>query len=169
MRFELIPHIGVNDIKLGMSRKEIVRILGEPEYSTEKSKLEFEDIIIPIPAKDGYFKNELQITFDDGGRADFIEFSGRAAKHTTVFFQGLNVFRTPAPELIRAIAEITKTEFDKDEEEIPYSYVFRAIDLAVWRQVIPQEDENKNMISQSDDGKYFWTIGIGVKGYYEKK
>jgi hypothetical protein len=166
MKFELTPHAGAGPVKLGMSRKDIVNILGAPEYSTEKSTLVFQDLTIPIPSKDGYFNNELQITFDENGKADFIEFSGRGAKHTTVCFNGVNVFRTSAPDLLRIINEITKTEYDKDEQEIPYSYVFRDLDLAVWRQVIPDMDESQNIIPESDDGRYFWTIGIGIKGYY---
>jgi hypothetical protein len=168
MRFDLTPHTGAGDIKLGMSRNAIRNILGAPESTTEKSVLKFEDIAIPTPAKDGYFENELQITFDDNGVADFIEFYGRGAEHTTVYLNGLDIFHIPAPDLIKAISETTKAAFDKDEEEIPYTYVFPDIDLAVWRQVTPEQDENKHQIPESDDGKYFWTIGIGVKGYYKK-
>jgi hypothetical protein len=167
-RFDLIPHTGANDIKLGMSREEVRKILGKPEYSAEKSTFEFQEISIPTPAKDGYFNNELQITFDDNGNADFIEFSGRGAGHVRVFLNGLDVFHTPAPDLIMAISRLTESGFDKEEEEIPYSYIFPDIDLGLWRQVLPQLDENENSIPEADDGKYFWTIGIGIQGYYQK-
>jgi hypothetical protein len=169
MRFDLFPHVGAGNIKLGMSRQEIRNILGEPDYSSEKSIFTFNDISLPQPAKDGYFENELQITFDDNSKADFIEFSGRGARHTKVYLNGLEVFRIPAPDLVRRIAETTKNEIDNEDEEIPYSYTFPAIDLAVWRQVLPQKNESEEQISESDDGKYFWTIGIGIKGYYTKQ
>ena len=169
MRFDLIPHVGASIIKLGMSREEIRSTLGKPEHSTEKSVFQFEEVAIQRPAMDGYFNSELQITFDDRGMADFIEFSGRGAKHTKVFLSGVDVFHTPAPDLIRTISAITKTEFDKDEEEMPYTYVFPDVDLGVWRQVVADQYEDENQIPESDDGKYFWTIGIGVKGYYKKE
>jgi hypothetical protein len=169
MRFDVTPHIGANDLKLGMSRNEIRRVLGDPEYSMEKSVFEFQDISIPTPARDGYFENELQISFDDSGKANFIEFSGRGARHTTVFLYGLGVFDTPAPDLIKVIAEKSNTQFDQEDEEVPYTYTFRDIDVSIWRPVIPEQDENENQIPESDEGKYFWNIGIGITGYNKKK
>lgn len=65
MRFDLEPHIRARDLKFGMTREETQTILGNPEYSSEKSVIDYGDFSMPIPAKDGYFKNELQITFDD--------------------------------------------------------------------------------------------------------
>lgn len=56
MRFDLEPHVGAGEIKLGMTKNEIRTILGKPEYSTEKSVIEYGDFSIPVPAKDGYFK-----------------------------------------------------------------------------------------------------------------
>lgn len=169
MRFDLEPHIGAGEVKLGMTREETRRILGTPEYSEEKSIMDNGDFSMPIPAKDGYFKNELQITFDDNDKVCFIEFSGKDSETIDVQFKGIKVFRTPAQQLIKGISELTNSEFDKEEDEIPYSYVHPSIDLAVWRQVIPEQDEQMEEISESDEGKYFWTIGIGVKGYYIKE
>jgi hypothetical protein len=166
MRFDLTPHTGASAIELGMTRKKIRSILGDPGSSSEKSVFEYGEVKIPVPAKDGYFENELQITFDDGGKADFIEFSGRAAKHTKVYLNGIDVFKIPAPQLLKKITESTNADFDKEEEEIPYSYVFKSIDLAVWRQIVPEIDEEKESVPDSHEGKYFWTIGIGIKGYY---
>lgn len=167
VRFDLIPHIGAGDIKLGMTRNEIRSILGTPDYSSENSKLDYGDITIPVPAKDGYYGNELQIAFDANNRANFLEFTGRGAKHTQVYLNGIDVFKVPAPKLIQEIKASTNVNFDKEEKEIPYSYVFPEIDLALWRQVTPQSDEEIEDIPDSDDGKYFWTIAIGIKGYYD--
>lgn len=166
MIFELKPHIGAGELKLGMQREEIHGILGNPEYSTEKSLMEYEGFAIPVSAKDGYFKNELQITYDDGGRVNFIEFSGKDSEFVKVYLKDIDVFNTPAQQLIREISNLTNSAFDKDDE-IPFFYVFPSIDLAVWRGVIPVGDEHTEEIPDSDEGKYFWTIGIGIKGYYK--
>lgn len=168
VRFDLIPHVGAGEVRLGMTRNAIRALLGTPESSSDKSILEFGDLTIPVPAKDGYYNNELQISFDENNRAEFIEFSGRGAKYTKVYLNEVDVFHVPAPILIQEIMDFTNTLFDEGEKEIPYSYVFPDIDLAVWRQVIPQVDEATEEIPDSDDGKYFWTIGIGIKGYYSK-
>lgn len=152
-----------------MTREQIQMILGKPEYSSDKYMMDFGDYSYPVSTKYGYFKNELQITFDDEDRANFIEFSGKNSEYVKVFLNDIEIFKTPAPELIKKIINSTNTDFDKDEEEIPYSYVFPSIDLAVWRQVIPEQDEQTEQIPESDEGKYFWTIGIGEKGYYKKE
>lgn len=168
MRFDLQPHIGAGDIKLGMTRAATRNILGIPEYSSKKSIMDYGDISIPVPAKDGYFHNGLQITFDDNNTADFIEFYGRNAPSIEVYLRDVEIFKTPAQELIRKIFSATGAEYDSADNEIPYSYVFPSIDLAIWRQVIPDQDELSEAIPHTDEGKYFWTIGIGVKGYYQK-
>lgn len=169
MKFDLKPHIGAGRIKLEMTRQDIRSILGEPEYSAEKSIMDYGDFSIPVPAKDGFFENELQVTFDADGKAEFIEFSGKDAEHTEVYLNGIEVFKISAPKLIDEIIKLTNGEFDKENDEIPYSYVFPSIDLAVWRQVIPELDEENEEIPDFDEGKYFWTIGLGIKGYYRKE
>ena len=169
MRFDLEPHIGAGVIKLGMTRAETRTVLGKPEYASDKSMMEYGDFTMPVSAKDAYFNNELQITFDDDNKADFIEFSGKDSEFIDVYLKGIKVFETPARQLVKEISNSTNAEFDEEEEEIPYSYVFPSIDLAVWRQVIPEQDEQNEEIPESDEGKYFWTIGIGIKGYYKKE
>ena len=169
MRFELKTHIGVGVVKFGQTREEIQLALGKPEYSSKKSIFNYGDFSLPVPAKIGYYKNELQITFDNEDRADFIEFSGKDSEYIEVYLSDIEIFKTPAPQLIEKISFTTNSEFDKDGNEIPYSYVFPSIDLAVWRQVVPILDEQSEPIPESDEGKYFWTIGIGKKGYFKKE
>jgi hypothetical protein len=169
MRFDIKPHVGANHIEFGMTKENVRKILGAPAYSSEKSVFKFEEISIPTPATDGYFENELQISYDDNNQVEFIEFSGRGSQFTTVYLDNIEVFKTPAKQLINTIEQLRLAEYDKTDEEIPFSYVFRNIDLAVWRQVVPDLDEDKEEIPEIEEGKYFWTIGIGSKGYYTKE
>lgn len=168
MQFDLIPHTGAGAIHLGMTRQQVRLILGEPETASMKSIFNYGEFSIDVPAKDGYFGNELQIHFDNQDKTEYIEFSGRNAKQTEVFVYGIDVFKTPAPVLIKKISEVSNAEYDSEDDEIPYSYIFPEIDLSVWRQVIPDCDEQRQEVPESDQGKYFWTIGIGSKGYYSK-
>lgn len=165
IRFDLEPHIGAGDLKLGMTRAESRAVLGTPYASSEKDVMVFGDISIPAPAKDSYFENELQVTFDDDHRVNFMEFCGRQAEHIEVYFNGIDVFKTPAQQLIQEISTATQAHYDEEDEEIPYAYVFPSIDLTVWRDDIPEQEEQQITILESEEGKYFWTIGIGVKGY----
>ena len=166
MKFNIKPHIGVGNLKFGMVREEIRKILGEPEYSTERESIEYEDFSLPTPAQDGYFENELQITYDEDFKAIFFEFYGKDAEHLKVYLNGLDVFKIPAPQLIKKITATTGSSFDVDDREVPYSYVFPDIDLSVWRQFVPEQDEHNQEVLEADEGKYFWTIAIGKKGYY---
>lgn len=168
MKFHLIPHIGAGNIKLGMGRIEIQSILGIPNFSTEKSTMNFGDIIIPVPAKDGFFNNELQVTYDEDKKVDFIEFSAKDSKTIQVLIEGINIFRTPASLLLQGVSKKIGSDYGKEGEEIPFSYTFPSLDLALWRPVVPELDENEVELPETEEGKYFWTVGIGVKGYFSK-
>ncbi len=169
MRFDLTHHTGARNVKLGMTQEEIQTILGEPLYKSGKSIMDYGDFSLPVSAKIGYFENELQITFDNDNKAEFIEFSGKDAQHTEVYIGEIDVFKVPASRLLKEITDLTGVEFDREEDEIPYSYVFPSLDLAVWRGIIPELDEENEEIPETDEGKYFWTIGIGIKGYYNRE
>ncbi|MCX2743341.1 hypothetical protein OO013_05660 [Mangrovivirga sp. M17] len=169
MKIEIKPHSGAGKLIFGMTRSEIREVMGKPEYSSEKSTIDYDDFSIPVPAKDGYFSNCIQISYDINNQAEFIEFSGKDEEQITILFYGVDVFNTPAPQLLRHITESTGAEIDMEDEEIPYSYVFPSLDLSLWRQVIPELNEETDEIPDSDEGKYFWTIGIGIKGYYENQ
>ena len=47
--------------------------------------------------------------------------------------------------------------FDPDDPELGHSYVFKALDLSLWR---PVDDEDE------PEGRTFMTVGIGRRGYY---
>ena len=142
MKFEIKPHIGTNEISFGMTRNEVHMKLGKPGFSKGKSVFEFNDVVIPEPAKDGYYENELQISYDENECVVFIEFSGKSSEHTNA-------------------------NYDEKDNETPYSCTFKNIDLGLWRSVIPEVDETLIDVPESDDGKYFWTVGIGSIGYYQ--
>jgi hypothetical protein len=168
MRFDLNPHVGTNGILFGMSREVVRKLLGTPFSSGEKSTFSSHGFTIPLPAKDGYWENSLQVLYDDNNCVNFIEFHGRGAQ-VKVFLEGIDIFQTPAPQLIADIQKKRGISFDESDPEIPYSYTFPDIDLAFWRQVIPELDEEKQPIPDSDEGKYFWTVAIGAKGYCRNK
>jgi len=166
LNFEIKLHIGANDITFGMHRNKVWEILGIPETSTEKSNFQFEDINIIESAKDCYWENELQISYNDNLFVNFLEFYGKDSKNTNVSLDGINIFKTPAVNVIKHVVEKYNTYFDNTDEEIPYSYTFKDLDLSFWRQEIPLLDENHFEISESDEGKYFWSFGFGDKNYY---
>ena len=52
-----------------------------------------------------------------------------------------------------------KTDYDRKDSEVPFSFVFSELELSFWRPTIPEDEFD-------EDGRFFETVGIGVKGYY---
>jgi hypothetical protein len=145
--FEILPLIGIANLKFDMSREESRISMPEPfsEQSDDKNA-------------DSYYNYSLQVSFDETGKLEFIEIS--RDEDIEAIFRGGNVFKIPANDLIEEIRQDFR--LDVDDDEFGYCFTFPDIELSFWRPVIP-EDEN------DEDGKYFSTVGIGRKGYFIKK
>lgn len=81
----------------------------------------------------------------------------------------VNVFKTPAEDLLNLLKLQEHMFFDPHDDEIPCTYTFHEYDFALWRQDVSIEGSPVEAITEDDPGKYFWSIGIGVKGYYSGK
>lgn len=144
---QVIPLKSAIDVNLGWTRKETLEKIGVPERKWENSD---------------HYQKELpmfSIDYDAENRVEYISISNPKNDGVKVLYQGTDVFVTPANELIKIIEKNTGLRYDRDDPELHYSFIFHDVDLSFWRPVIP-EDEN------DEDGKYFETIGIGIKGYY---
>lgn len=142
--FEVEPLEGIGEIKLGMDRK-VVRDLMDSVPATTGSRNQVES----------YHAGGFQVFYGIEDKVEFIELlrgSGISA-HT----RGIDVFATPAQQVLSQIASFS--EYNQDDPEVGYSYVFPDLELSLWRPNIPETEEE-------EDGKYFSTIGIGILGYY---
>ena len=52
-------------------------------------------------------------------------------------------------------------EYDPDDPEVGYSYIYPDLDLSVWRSTMPEGQED-------DEGRFFRSVGVGRAGYYAK-
>lgn len=166
--FHLEPHVGIGDVVFGMSRAEVQSRMGIPEDVSDAHWFEFNEFRIWIPARDVYFQAELQIHYDGNETVEFIEFYGHQAEYTQVFLGSIDVFGSPVPSLIQSIRGQFRTDFNHLEIELPHSYTFLELDIGFWRQDIPEMDEEREPVPEDDPGKYFWSLGIGVKGYFSR-
>jgi len=155
-KIKIVPHSGTDKIHFGMSQAEVRSVLGMPFHSEEASVFEFDDIKIDNPAKDNYFENELQIHYDANLKVEYIELYGNETEHLEVFLADTNIFNTPVSELIDMVKSEYQTDYDQNHEELSYSFIFKKLDLSFWRQEITDDEGNE----------FFWTVGIGRKGYY---
>lgn len=144
------PFCGVGPVRFGMSPEEVRRSMPEPSTPFRKETTSQHEI-------DAFHDCAFQVFY--GGvkpTVEYIELSRGSVVQP--LYRGLDVFATPSEEVVAFIAR--DGAFDATDWEMPYSYVFRALQLSLWRPVIPDSDSD-------NEGRYFSTIGIGKPGYYE--
>jgi hypothetical protein len=74
------------------------------------------------------------------------------------FLDGIDLFAVDAAAVITRITQ--RHAFDEHDPELGYAYIFPELELAFWRPHIPDDE--------SDDGRFFSTVGIGLRGYFTK-
>jgi len=148
-RFEVEPHVGAGPIKLGLSREELRRLMGAPFRTYSKAPGE--------PLTDTYFGTDLQVSYDASDRVDYIELNGPRSINPTL--RGRTLLFAPAEEVIDWMRGVS--DFDADNPELGYSYVYPALDLSLWRPIVPEGPEDV-------EGLTFRSVGVGWRGYYRK-
>lgn len=157
--FSVEPLVGVGPVRLGMSRQETRDAIDAPVVSFEKGPLS-------ASPTDAFLENAFQVFYDKDDRAEFIEVSRNGP--FMVLYQGISVFETTADEFLEAVSR--DTNYDKDRPEQGYSFVFPEVGLSLWRQSLPEDEEDDEYDMDGEDyekpGTYFDTIGIGTSGHY---
>ena len=172
-KIEILPLDGIvieniGKLSLGQSKSEIEKLLGKPSDSSNLKQLFFDEF-------------EVRIDLDKKGNAEFIEFIyGPFPEKTELSIYGVDPFQIGASKLIEILTEKNNGKIDDSEAE--YCYTFQNISVGVWRQLTEKTveesiaemkadneyEENKDWLNEDlEKAKNFWTIGIGVKNYYE--
>jgi hypothetical protein len=148
-RFEVEPHVGAGPIKLGLSRGELRKLMGAPFRTYSKVPGE--------PLTDTYFGTDLQVYYDASDRVEYIELNGPRSINPTL--RGRTLLFAPAEEVIEWMRGVS--DFDADNPELGYSYIYPALDLSLWRPIVPEGPEDV-------EGLTFRSVGVGRLGYYRK-
>ena len=172
-KIEILPLDGIvieniGKLSLGQSKSNIEKLFGKPSESSNLKQLFFDEF-------------EVRIDLDKKGNAEFIEFIyGPFPEKTELSIYGVNPFQIGATKLVEILTEKNNGKIDDSEAE--YCYTFQNISVGVWRQLTEQNveesiaemkadneyEENKDWLNEDlNKAKNFWTIGIGVKNYYE--
>lgn len=172
-KIEFIPLVGIHvenigAIALGASSAEVQTILGAPSDALD-GQYYYDDL-------------ELRLDFNDEGELEFIEsINGPHPEKTEVSIYGVNPFQVEAEELLNILSE--KNSGPVDDTEAGYYYAFLNSAVGVWRQMTEEDiqedmeaikaegeyEDNVDMLLEDlEKSKFFWTIGIGVKGYYSQ-
>lgn len=151
--YDIVPHEGVGPVRLGMAR--------------EAAREAMERAGVPLPpeqvetSRDLYHRAEFQVSYDDSGMVEYIEL-GRGEQFVARYL-GVDVFTTPADELVALVANAAP--YDPDDPELGYTYLFPALDLTLWRPVMPEDCEEDDEPDEYDCGRVFMTMGVGRRGY----
>lgn len=168
MRYIITPLVGIEwdngRISLGMSKDNVISILGEPFSIWDNSVY--------------YFGNELRFDFNSDNELDFIEFlGGIEGKLKPVIFE-IEAFSVLADELLTVLTN--KNDGSVIDNENGYSYAFPEIGIGIYRESIPDDiDEmikaaeeageplNKEDYNYEMSKAIHWaSIGFGSKDYY---
>lgn len=153
---------GASSIEFNMSRLELEAKLGKPD-SIYDNKLFYEEL-------------ELRMDLDKNQRLEFIEFIyGPVTENIEVEIYGLNPFKTKSSDLIEVLKGHNTGLVDSTEE--PYCYAFHGSSVGIYRNSCEAEVADKMAVCKANsenpeqeewfmEAHYFWTIGIGRKGYY---
>ena len=146
--YNVEPFVGVGPVRLGMSRDAVHNAMHESPGPFRKGSS-------VAPLTDAFHHSAFQVFYaGDQPIVEYIELSRDA--ELRAFYRGLDVFATPADEVAAFISR--DAIYDEAGREFPYSYIFRRLQLSLWRPVLPEDD---------DSGRFFSTIGIGRRGYYD--
>ena len=147
--YEVMPHIGVGPVKLGMSREKVRGIMPSPCQAFLKGQNAEHET-------DAFHDCGFQVCY--GGEspvAEFIELSRESGFR--VIYRGVDIFATPADQVLAHVSN--DAPYDPADPELGYSYIFPDLDLSLWRPVVPASPEDQ-------EGREFLTIGVGAVGYY---
>ncbi|MBD5519128.1 MAG: hypothetical protein HDR07_11850 [Lachnospiraceae bacterium] len=165
MKIQIIPLekivIDGKDIYLGMTRSDVITLLGDGEFTHRHY----------------YYNNEMAIDYDEDGKVEFIEFLGGVDGTLQPVIYGKPAFETLADDIVSILSDKNGNEID--DRENGYSYAFLNISVGIYRPTTPKGVE-EDIEEMKSDGEYdveyaeeemrkasHWaTIGIGVKGYY---
>ena len=146
--YNVQPLVGIGPVRLGMSRDEV-------HYAMHAAPTPFRKDATVAPLTDAFHQSAFQVFYaGDPPIVEYIELSRDA--DFRALYGGLDVFATPADEIAAFISR--HASYNQEGREFPYSYIFHELQLSLWRPVASKDDES---------GRFFSTIGIGRKGYYD--
>ncbi len=146
MEFAIEPHRGIGPASFGMSREEVREALARAGGGRPRAR---------NAETDCYFGAAFQVSFGDEGLADFIEVASSIA--VEVVLDGLDVFYTPADELLAAVRRLDQP--DPELSRPPQSYIFPRLILTLWgrdKQYDHRRGQQRPM---------FAAVGVGAPSY----
>jgi hypothetical protein len=150
--FDVVPFVGIGQIRFGMIRQDVRSVLPDPVSSFARWQA-------APNSTDAFLDHAFQVDYNAAGEVEYIELSRRGP--FDVFYKGTNVFVTEVVQLVDFI--FLDAPYDDDDPELGSSYIFPRLALSLWRENVPEDN-----LDEDDQGQFFDTVGIGKPGYYDK-
>ncbi|WP_291151305.1 hypothetical protein [Flavobacterium sp. UBA7680] len=158
---------GIGIINLGEEKAAVEKILGLPTSVYDNRSF--------------YDDYEFRIDYDKSNKIEFIEFTyGPFPEKSKVSIYNIDPFTIGAENLMNLLTDENKGEIDDSEAE--FCYAFKETSIGIYRETTQNDvekmiiemkenndyEENKDWVQDDlEKAKNFWTIGIGIKGYYK--
>ena len=154
MIFELHPPQAAGPLRIGATGHdtvEILRQLGDPEVFCRTAGSR--------PAWGVRRPSGLVIItyFDADDRLEAVEFGRPQGKDDAITYDGLDVFTTPAADLITQLRQRSTVH----EEEGGHAFTAPSLLLSLWRPVTPRSPDDQ-------EGRFFESVLIAPPGYYDR-
>jgi hypothetical protein len=144
--FEIVPGVGVGPVRFGMHPADVQRLLGAPQHvKNDDASHERQS-----------FLGGFMVDFREG-RVEFIELAKSEQFRAT--FHGASLHDLPPEEAVSFVSQYAA--YDDADPELGHSFVFLALQLALWRPYVPDPDE------PDDDDYSFHAVSVGVGGYFD--
>lgn len=166
----IIPHIGIGTLKLGMSPEEILETINQICIEFHSPKINNLQISKDVNEDDGSYYLRYQNDFFffmvqyNNGHAIEIGVDRQISEHTIVKLYDLDVFKTPAEELVLSLKKISPCSYDGTDEQLGTNYEFHRIGVRLWREHPFHEkllsdpayvEEMKNILHEMFRYRYF--------------
>lgn len=149
--FDVRPLVGIGPVSFGMGRNEVNLVLaslggGAPRPRSERC--------------DTFFRSAFQVNYDDQGTVEFIEMAAHDNSFRVVF-EGVHLHGLDAEDAADAISRNATGRW----EEGGHTFIVPALELSLWRGVLPEPDQELNDLS----GRRFEAVGAGRVGYFSSE
>lgn len=145
MDYVIEPLEGAGPLKLGMSRDAVQDALNEaPREDTNDDDDD--------GSRESFYDGALQIAYDAEDRVASIELS--AGGELRALYRDIDLFDVPTTKAVAALEK--DGPFDPDAPEMPFTFVFPALELALER-------------SDEADDATFERLTMGAEGFYSQR
>ncbi len=149
MQLDLLPPTGVGPVQIGA-----------PLAEAESALALIDGYVVPDPLRPkrrGFatYISGLSIALHPDGAGSVMAIEVYGSDADTVRFDGVDVFRTPADEIIALLESRTQVQLEEEGRTV----IAPDLPMSLWRGTLPDFPED-------EDGRYFESALIARPGYF---